>query len=89
MELNKELVLKIAKTARLNLTNEEIEEFLPQLSDVLSAFDLLNELETEDVFESLHPINLNGDLREDVPKKSESSLNGLMEEGYFIGPNLK
>jgi aspartyl-tRNA(Asn)/glutamyl-tRNA(Gln) amidotransferase subunit C len=89
MELNKDLVLKIASTARLNLTNEEVEEFLPQLKDVLSAFDLLNEVDTTNISASLHPINITGSLREDEPKKSEVSLNGILEDKYFVGPNLK
>lgn len=89
MKLNKELILDIAKVSRLNLSDNEIKEFLPQLQEVLDAFDKLEELDTTNVEPSLHPVKINSSLREDKVIKTNISINGETEEKYFVGPKLK
>ena len=49
MQLTSDQVRKIAKLARLHLTDSEVEMFAKQLSDVFSFAVMLNEVDTTDV----------------------------------------
>jgi len=87
-----ELVEKISKAARLNLTEEEIAKYTQQLSTILDAFKELNEVPTEGVEPSYHPMDIKERLRDDVPMKWE--WDPLMnvedqENGYIRGPRIK
>jgi aspartyl-tRNA(Asn)/glutamyl-tRNA(Gln) amidotransferase subunit C len=49
MKLSRQEVEKIARLARLSLSDEEIEQYRSQLSEVLTYVDQLNELDINDV----------------------------------------
>jgi len=49
MKLSKQEVEKIANLARLELTEQETEQYAEQLSDVLTYFDKLKEIDTDSV----------------------------------------
>lgn len=49
MKLSRQEVEKIARLARLSLSDAEIEKYRSQLSDVLTYVDQLKELDTSDV----------------------------------------
>lgn len=49
MALSKEDVLKVAKLARIELTDAEVEKFQGQLSGVLSYIEQLQAVDTDDV----------------------------------------
>ena len=49
MKLSGEEVRRIAKLARLGLTNQEVEKFSGQLSDILSHAKMLDEVDTRKV----------------------------------------
>lgn len=59
-----------AKLARLKLTEEEAEEFTPQLENVLSYIDTLNELDVSGVEPSAHASPIFADPRKDIPGTS-------------------
>ena len=91
MKVDKELILKVARNARLNLTEKEIEEFLPQLKDILDNFEKIKNVDTKDVKEIFHPIEIKNNFREDVVEKSLSQDEALSntkhkKDGYFKGP---
>lgn len=91
MKIDKELILKVAKNARLNLTDSEIEEFLPQLKEILEAFSKLGELETNNVKPSFQPLELKNVTREDKIEPCLTQAEALenspyKENGYFKGP---
>ena len=65
MKLKKEEIEHIANLARLELTNEEIEKYGSQLSDVLSYFDQLQEVDTTGVLETAQVTGLKNAWRED------------------------
>ena len=93
MELNKDLVKHLAKTARLNLTPGEIEEFLPQLKEILEAFSELSEIDTKDIEPSYQPLNFKNKLREDLDGKCLKQKEALKntknkKNGYFKGPKV-
>ena len=65
MKLTKDEVLKIAKLARIELKEEEIEKYREQLSDILNYVDKLQEVGTENVNPDVYATNLINSWRED------------------------
>ena len=49
MEINKELVRHVAEVARLKLTEEEVETFVPQFKEILDLFSELDKIDTEGI----------------------------------------
>lgn len=70
MTLTKAEVEHIAKLARLELTEMELEKFQRQLSDVLDYFARLQELDTRDILPTSSVLLARGVLREDEPAAS-------------------
>ena len=65
MKLTKQEIEDVAKLARLNLTEEEKENYAEQLSAVLGYVELLNEVDTEGIEETSQMIGLEDIVRED------------------------
>ncbi len=65
MKLSYEQVRHIAWLARLGLSEEEIEKFSLQLSNILDNFEILREVDTTDVPPATHTIPLQNVTRED------------------------
>ncbi len=91
MGIDKKLIEKIAKISRLNLTESEIKEFLPQLKEVLENFSKLSKVNTKNVKPSFQPIEVKNILREDKVEKCVSQEDALKnskhkKDGYFVGP---
>lgn len=91
MEVNKELLENVAKVARLKLSENEIEEFIPQVKEILDSFQILNEINTDNVKPSFQPVPIKNKLREDIPKDSLSVKEALKnttqkQNNYFKGP---
>ena len=91
MNLNKELIEKVAKNAKLKLTEEEKEEFLPQLQEILDSFSVLDEAPIENLHASFQPFPIKNVLREDKEEPSltqEEALQNtpLKKDGFFRGP---
>jgi len=63
-------VRKVAKLARLDLTDAEITEFTGQLSAILEYVEKLNELDTADVQPLAHCLPISNCFRDDVVKES-------------------
>src|SRR5512147_2622392 len=49
VKVDEKLVREIAALARLDLTDEETQTFVPQFQDILKYFSILNQLDTENV----------------------------------------
>ncbi len=65
MKVTMETVEHTAKLARLKFTEEEKTAFLGAMNDVLNYAELLNELDTENIEPTSHPVPLKNALRED------------------------
>lgn len=65
MKLTKAQVEHIAKLAKLKLTDEEVERFAHQLTDILSYVEMLKELDTSGVPETCQVTGLSNVTRED------------------------
>jgi aspartyl-tRNA(Asn)/glutamyl-tRNA(Gln) amidotransferase subunit C len=77
MAVTKKDVEKIAELARLKFTDDELENFTPQMNEILSYMDKLNELDTENVQPLSHPVEQSNVFREDDLKPSISAEDAL------------
>ena len=57
MEYDKNFVKKVAKHAKLQLTDEEIEKFTPQLAEIINYVEKLSELDVSNVEPTSHVIS--------------------------------
>jgi len=70
MKLSRKEVEHIALLARLGLSEEDIEKFRHQLSDILENFEILKQLDTTDVPPTAQSIALQNIFRPDEPRPS-------------------
>lgn len=68
--IDQEQVRKVAKLARLELDEREVEEFSGQLSAILGYFEKMDELDTEGVEPLAHCLPISNVLRKDVVRES-------------------
>ena len=86
-------VKKIAKLARLSVTDEQCETLAPDLNNILGFVEQLNDLDTDNVepLASVSEIDLplredkvtDGGIQKDVLKNAAESL-----EGYYVVPKV-
>jgi len=72
MKLSYEQVRHIAWLARLGLSEEEVEKFSLQLSNILENFEILKQVDTANVPPATHTITLQNVLRKDNVTESYS-----------------
>jgi aspartyl-tRNA(Asn)/glutamyl-tRNA(Gln) amidotransferase subunit C len=72
MKLSYEQVRHIAWLARLGLSEEEVEKFSLQLSNILDNFEILKQVDTANVQPATHTIQLQNVLRKDAITDSYS-----------------
>lgn len=82
--LNKETVLKVAKLARLNISEQEAEEYQNQLAKVLENFQKLTEVKTDGIGPLVTPSPIDFYMRAD-----EVSQTVTMEEIIKCAPDSK
>jgi aspartyl-tRNA(Asn)/glutamyl-tRNA(Gln) amidotransferase subunit C len=88
MKLSREEILHIARLAKIALTEEEINRLSGQLSSLLEHFQVLQEVNTDNIPPTAQPNDLRSVLREDTVIPSLSPDDVLanaprQEEGYF------
>jgi aspartyl-tRNA(Asn)/glutamyl-tRNA(Gln) amidotransferase subunit C len=86
-------VKHVAKLARLELTEDEINKYSKQLGDILKYVEKMNEVDTTGVEPMPHAIPVYNVMREDVVKyeetKEELMANAPFEEdGFFRVPKI-
>jgi aspartyl-tRNA(Asn)/glutamyl-tRNA(Gln) amidotransferase subunit C len=88
MKLDREVVLHIAKLARVDLSEAEIETFSEQLSEIITHFDVLKSVDTEGVEPTAHTLPLRNIFADDVsrpsmPREDVLALAPNTEDGYL------
>jgi aspartyl-tRNA(Asn)/glutamyl-tRNA(Gln) amidotransferase subunit C len=68
--LSRDQVLHVARLARLELTEEEVERFGSELSKVLDHIEKIGELDLSDVEPTSHVVEIENVLRADEPRPS-------------------
>ena len=93
-EFSEDTLDYISKLALLELTEDEKESLTKQLREIIEFFNKLNELNTDDIEPTTHPIEgLKNVFREDIPWKSLSNEEALRnaeytQDGYFKAPRI-
>jgi len=89
--MDREIIARVAKVARLELTEEEMERYAQDLDDILNSFSILDEAPMCDTF-TFNPIAVVDVLREDQPGQDidPQLLRKQMRtyEDYVRGPRL-
>ena len=93
MALTREQVAHVARLARLSFTDEELDRFAHQLSDILAYAEQVSALATEDVPPTAHALPLKNVFRPDEIKPSLSQEKALstapeVEDGRFKVPRI-
>ncbi|MBM2831557.1 MAG: gatC [Dehalococcoidia bacterium] len=88
MKLSREEVLHIATLARLGLTDAEMEKLQEQLSNILENFEILQQVDTNNVPPTSQSIDLQNILRNDkeapsYPQQQILANAPRAEDGYF------
>ena len=90
-------VRKIAKLAHLEITDEEVALYTPQMADIVKYVEQLNELDTGDIEPMLGGLTAEGEetatIREDIPGGSFTQEEALSEApgavaGHFQVPKV-
>lgn len=90
-------VRKVAKLAHLEITEEEVKIYTPQMNDIVAYVEQLNELDTESVEPAIGGLTPEGEKtvtsREDIPHESLGQKAALDEapsavEGHFQVPKV-
>ncbi len=90
--IDRDQVLHVARLARLELTEEEVEKMAAELSGILEHVDRISALELEGVEPTSHVIDLKNVWRADEPDASLSREDALAPapdpaDGAFRAPS--
>jgi len=91
MNIDKEFIKKVATNARLDLTDEELDKFIPEFKEILDNFSKLDKIDVSGTKLSVQPVELKNVLREDKPEPCLSQKDALKNainktDDYFKGP---
>ncbi|MCK5852623.1 Asp-tRNA(Asn)/Glu-tRNA(Gln) amidotransferase subunit GatC [bacterium] len=89
--ITKKDVEYVANLSRLELDDADMNNFVPNLQEILSYVDKLNELDTSDVEPTAHVLSLSNVKREDEIKPSLTNKEALKSapetsDGFFLVP---
>ena len=92
-KINSNDVRKVAKLARLELKDEEIDIYANQLEDILGYIEQLDKVETSKVIPTTRAVEVVNVLRKDITHKSEIrnellDLAPRREEDFFRVPKI-
>jgi aspartyl-tRNA(Asn)/glutamyl-tRNA(Gln) amidotransferase subunit C len=91
--LRREDVAKVAKLARLSLSEQELDMFTEQLGQILEHANDIAALQLDDVIATAHPFDLINVVREDViepslPREELLAMAPDAEDGRFAVPRI-
>lgn len=87
--ISKEEVQRVAKLARLGLTEEEVEKFQKELSSILDYIEKLKEVDITGVEPTRHSVLVENATRKDEGKESSTGSQKFLalapetKDGYF------
>lgn len=93
MKITREEVVHVARLARLEMHEEEMDKFTEQLNAILEYSDKLNGLDTKDILPTAHVLPLRNVFREDKTRpclpRAQALANAPEEEdGMFRVPRV-
>ena len=86
--IDRDQLLHVARLARLELREEEVERLGAQLNDILAAVSKVSELDLSDVPPTSHPLDVVNVWAEDEPRPSlpveEALANAPERAGHYF-----
>jgi aspartyl-tRNA(Asn)/glutamyl-tRNA(Gln) amidotransferase subunit C len=88
--IDREQVLHVARLARLQLTDDEVERMTGELTKILGHIETINELDLEGVPPTSHVVEVANALRADEPRPclprevALASAPARTEEGFLV-----
>jgi len=93
MAIETEDIRKIAKLAHLEITEEEVALYTPQMANIVAYVEQLNELDTESVEPMLGGLTKEGEatatIRTDVPHESLGQKKALDQAPSAVGGHFQ
>jgi aspartyl-tRNA(Asn)/glutamyl-tRNA(Gln) amidotransferase subunit C len=91
--LSKKDVQHIANLARLEVSDEQIDDYVEKLTQILDMVDALKEVDTSEVLPLAHPLHMSQPLRADEPtEKNQRDLfqanTEHVEQGLYTVPKV-
>src|SRR5258708_16876275 len=93
MSLTKDDVKKIAHLARLNMPEEDLMRFTPQLSGILDFVEQMNKVNTAQIEPLAHPLDLSQRHRPDQvtepnQRAAAQAIAPQVESGLYLVPQV-
>lgn len=91
--ISKETVNKIAHLARLSLSEQELPEYVTNLSNILSLVEEMKQIDTNQIQPMAHPLAMSQRLRDDnITEPNQRSemqkLTPFTEAGLYLVPQV-
>lgn len=92
-EISRDEVARIARLARIALTDEELDQIAPQLDHIVDAVSQVRQVDTTGVEAMSHPHSIEAGMRPDVEKKTLTQEQALdqapaVEDERFVVPQI-
>lgn len=93
MSLTAEDVIKIAHLARLNMSEQDVALYLPQLSNILALVEQMNQVDTSHIEPLANPLDLSQRMRADVVTEGNQrdvfqAIAPQVEAGLYLVPKV-
>ena len=93
MTVTPEDVKKVARLARIKMSQEEIDSYAPQLTNILGWIEQLNEVDTDNVEPLENVVDSELQLREDEETDGDNQTGVLSNapettSGFFVVPKV-
>ena len=93
MPITPEEVLKIANLARLQIKQDEVEQYATDLSNIINLVEQMNAIDTKDILPMAHPLDATQRLREDkVTEENQrdkfQTIAPSVEKGLYLVPKV-
>lgn len=93
MSLTAEDVKKIAHLARLNMSEQDITQYLSQLSNILALAEQMSQVNTDHIEPMANPLDLSQRLRPDVVTETNQrdafqAIAPQVEAGLYLVPKV-
>ncbi len=93
MSIKREEVLKVAHLARLDITDDKVDEYTKNLSNILDLIEQMNQVNTDDVLPLSNPLDAVQRLRPDVVSEVNQrelfqSVAAEIQDGLYLVPKV-
>ncbi len=93
MSISTEDVLKIANLARLQINEDELDQYAKDLSNIITLVEQMNKVDTQNILPMAHPQDATQRLREDkvTEENQRDKFQGIAphaDRGLYVVPKV-